>query len=462
MNRRAFEFPIILTAAILIGKAWTADAPSLPAPPMDYVESVPHSSHISMMITDFRYDQTPGEYDWTARHYDAVMSGQIAPYRKRNPAIKFYVYAENLIVIQESHKDSPEMFTAYYNDMKHWYQSHPRYKLEDAFLHDAAACPTSQPATMVCRIQFSWAEHARWVVNPGDEGLRAYNADRLHRIVTHHQRTNYDADGIFFDEHDSGFLSHWRKISIREYPVWSRYEDDIVGLLAWERKSLGKMIQLNTAEYITPLDQRMILAAGGTHMELANNPLNDFLEERWNFVDTLVQKGAYVEWVNAYTWENAGPWASIPAGNQPTSILRLKMAELCSYYMIVPAIASKVSLFMANDGWKTPHPRQWMKAIEVDVGHPLSPRVLVYEGKTGNGKPVRIWRREFGKALVFMRSKVSWDYNEYGDESGVSLKLPSGEKWYPLSGDGTLGSPATSVMLRNPEGMVFIKGSALR
>ncbi len=279
--------------------------------------------------------------------------------------------------------------------------------------------------------------------------------------MTHHQGTAYDADGIFFDEHDSGFLSHWKSVSIREYPVRSRYEDDIVGLLAWERKSLGKMIQLNTAEYITPLDQRMIVAAGGTHMELANNPLNDFLEERWKFVDTLVQKGAYVEWVNAYTWENTAPWNSIPGGNQPTSLLRLKMAELCSYYMIVPVIAGKVSLFTGNDGWRIPHPRQWMKAIEVDVGHPLASRVLAYEGKTRNGKPVRIWRREFGKALVFMRSKVSWDYDEYGDESGVSLNLPSGETWYPLSGNGTLGPPVTSVTLRNPEGMIFIKGSAL-
>ncbi len=438
---------------------WAAKTPL--KPPMDYVATVPHASHISMMATDFRYDQPPEEYDWTAKHYDRIMSGKIAEYRRRNPAIKFYVYAENLIVIQETHRDPPEIFTAYYNDMKHWYESHPAYKIEDAFLHNAAVCPAKKPKIRACRIQTTWAEHLRWVMNPGDAGLRAYNADRLHRIVTNLNQTGYDADGIFFDEHDSGVFSHWKTFSIREYPVWGRYEDDVIGLLTFERRALGKLIQLNTAEYISSMDQRMTLAAGSTHMELANNPLNDWLEDRWRFIDTLLQKGAYVEFVNAYTWKDAAVIPGLSRGNQPSPLLRFKMSELCSYYMVVPAVAANLSLFMGNDGWSVPMPQQWMKAIEVDVGHPLGPRTLAYQGKTSGGKPVRIWRREFGKALVFMRSKVSWDYNDYGDGSGVALNLPSGEKWHPLLGDGTLGPPATSVILRNPEGMIFIKGSAL-
>ena len=56
---------------------------------VDYLAVVPHSSHISMMATDFRSNQTAAEYDWNAAHYDQVMAGKIGEYRKRHAAIKF-------------------------------------------------------------------------------------------------------------------------------------------------------------------------------------------------------------------------------------------------------------------------------------------------------------------------------------------------------------------------------------
>ncbi len=426
--------------------------------PLDYQPSIPHSDHIATMLTDFRYDQTPAEYDWTAAHYDRVMGGKIAEYRQRNPAMKYYVYALNLSLIRESAGDPPEIFTAYYNDMKNWYAAHSEYKIEDAFLHDGKACPASREKTEACRIQVSWAAHARWIPNPGDAGLRAYDADRLRRAMLNVQGSGYNADGIFFDEHASGDFSHWRSLPIREYPEWNRYEDDVVGLLASERKGIGKLIQINTSEFITSIDQRMILAGGAAHMELSNNPLSDWLEERWKFVDTLLQKGAFVETVNAYSWGEAATLKLSP-GNQPTGVLRLKMAELCSYYMVVPSSPVNMALFMSNNGWDVPHSKEWLRALEVNVGHPVGPRVLAFEGKDANGKAVRVWRREFERALVFMRSKTSWDYNDYGDGTQVSLALPAGERWYPLHSDGSLGLPVTSVTLRNPEGMIFLKGS---
>jgi len=429
--------------------------------PLDFRPTEPHSDHITTMLTDWRYDQAASEYDWTAAHYDRVMGGKIAEYRRRNPAMQYYIYALNLTLIQESSKDPPEIFTAYYGDMKNWYAAHPAYKIEDAFLHDGTACPVSQEKTEGCRLQVTWANHTRWVPNPGDPGLRAYDVDRLRRAMLNVQGSGYNADGIFFDEHAEGDFSHWKSLSIREYPDWSRYEDDVVGLLAAERKGTGKLIQINTSVYLTSFDERMILAAGASHMELLNNPLSDFMEDRWKFVDTLLDKGAFLEVVNGYSWGEATSLKFSP-GNESSGVLRLKMAELCSYYMMVPSSPVNLALFMSNNGWEAPHPKEWMRALEVDVGHPVGPRKLAFQGTDPNGKVVRIYSREFDRALVFIRTKTSWDYNDYGDDAKISLKLPSGERWYPLRSDGTLGLPAACVTLRNPEGMIFLKGSTAK
>ncbi len=427
---------------------------------VDYLAVVPHSSHISMMATDFRSNQTAAEYDWNAAHYDQVMAGKIGEYRKRNAAIKFYVYALNLTVLQETTADPADSTMVYYKDMQKWYAAHTTYKIEDAFLHDGVVCPTAQTKTAACRIQVSWNVHVRWVINPGDAGLRLYNADRLKRITTNVGGSSYNADGVFFDEHDSGEFSHWKTFSIREYPVWTQYENDMVDLLASERKALGKVIQLNTAEYISAVDQRMILAAGAAHMELANNPLNDQMEARWSFIDTVLQKGALVEMVNAYTWADATAIATLSSGNQSTPQLRFKTTELCSYYMVVPASATKLTLYMANDGWSTPFSQQWLKSVEVDIGHPVTARSMVFQGKDPKGRAARIWSREFDKAVVYMRPKVGWDYNDYSDSTKITVALPSGQKWYPVLSDGTQGSAVTSVTLRNSEGMILIKGGA--
>ena len=129
-------------------------------------------------------------------------------------------------------------------------------------------------------------------------------------------------------------------------------------------------------------------------------------------------------------------------------------------YFVAPSSSSNLSMFMANNGWNTPFSQQWLKAVEVDIGHPLATRSLAYQG-TANGRTVHVWSREYEKALVFMRPKVSWNDSDYGDGSKISLNLPAGEKWYPLLSDGTLGNPVTSVTLRNPEGLILIKGSAI-
>ena len=262
-------------------------------------------------------------------------------------------------------------------------------------------------------------------------------------------------------ESSSGDFNYWKTFSIREYPVWSRYENDVVDLLVFERKSLGKIILINTSELIGPMEQRMVLAAGGAHMELLNNPFSNEMRERWSFIDVLLKQGAFVEMVNAYTWNGISRKPGFTPGSQMTRPMRLKMGELCSYYMVVPIPATNLAVDMVNDGWNDNYSWQWLRAIEADVGTPTGPRAIAYQGLDSLGKQILIWRREFDKAVVFMHYQKPWDYENYGDSTAFSLPLPSGETWYPLKGDGTLADPVTSVNIRNVEGVILFKGSAL-
>ncbi len=382
--------------------------------PTEYKPAIPHASHITMMLTDYRSRQIPSEYQWTGAHYDYVMSGNIDQYRKYAPGIQYYVYALNLTVIRETKADHADSQTVYYGDMQKWYAAHPQYNLEDAFIHDGASCPVPQPKTEGCRIQTAWGEHARWVINPGDPGLRVYNGERLRRITTHVQGTRYSADGVFFDEHGSGDFSYWRAYSIREYPSWSKYQDDVVELLAYEHKALGKIIQINTAESINPFEQRMIVAAGAVHMELLNNPFSNEMRERWAFIDAILRQGVFVEMVNAFSWTEINKNKYFPHGNESSPATRLKMAELCNYYMVVPHPASNLAMDMTNDGWDQSYAWQWIKAIEVDLGKPLGPRAVAYQGNDHQGKPLQVWFRDFERAMVFIRPQKPWDYVSYG------------------------------------------------
>jgi hypothetical protein len=457
-----FHFCHFLVGASLLFLLHSPARSQVPQPPVEFRPIIPHANHIVMMLTDYRNHQLPNEYAWNAAHFDYVMGGDIKQYRRFAPGIQYYVYALNLTLIRETRADYPDSQTTYYRDMQKWYAANPQYNLEDAFLHDASACPLSMPETEGCRIQTAWGEHARWVINPGNPGLRLYEASRLRRITTNVAGSGYSADGVFFDEHGSGDFSYWKTYSIREYPSWSRYQDDVVGLLSYEHRALGKMIQINTSESINPFEQRMIVAAGGVHMELINNPFSNEMRERWAFIDAILRQGVLVEMVNAYSWNEILKNKFYTRGNEANPATRLKLAELCNYYMVVPKSGNNLGMNMDNDGWDERFSLQWIKAVEVDLGKPLGPRALAYQGNDHQGKPLQVWYRDFEKAMVFIRFQKPWDYINYGDSTAISIDLPPDETWYPLKANGTLGDSISAVTIRNVEGAIVFKGSALK
>jgi uncharacterized repeat protein (TIGR01451 family) len=74
--------------------------------------------------------------------------------------------------------------------------------------------------------------------------------------------------------------------------------------------------------------------------------------------------------------------------------------------------------------------------------------------------------REFENALVLFKPLPSYQVTETGDPSITTHNIPATSdnptgRYYPLNSDGTLGPAITSITLRNTDGVILIKESAL-
>jgi hypothetical protein len=413
----------------------------------------PHWPHIRTMKTDFGLASIadPVEraqaYDWAASHYDHVVDGSAEEYKRRNPAIRLYPYLLNWSVIQPGHPGTG------YGAIEQWYADHPEYRLEDGLLHEAEACPDESLKTAGCRISIRIWDSDRWVVNPGDAGMRAYQQSRMRRAAAHH-------DGVFLDEHGASDLqSALKAIPMREYPGaagWARYLGDLVELIRLERAALApdQRLILNVWQDMTELDRDMALAAGGAHTEGLNNPREPIVS-RWQFVERLLADGLFVDFV---TPDFPHVPAGYSGGNQSSPLARAQLWMLASYYMVVPANPDRFS-FHINGGWSAPLREQWIGAQEVDVGRPVGERFLFAEGNDRRHRSYQVWGRKFDRALVLVRPAA---FDEEGlvfdDDTAVEISLPSDTTYHSLSPEGQVaGQPMRRITLRNSEAAIFIK-----
>ncbi len=424
-----------------------------------YSPTSPHWSHIRTMVTDFRIGyvsnvaQRNAERSWTAGHFDYVMSGDASAYKAINSTIRILPYALDWDVIQPGQEKSSALGSTYYPDMQQWFANHPQFALENAFVHVAG-----QPKSESTRLQFvSWGSR-KWVINPGDSGARAYVVDRIRRVVQ-------DADGVFFDSHSSGDVgTALGKQQMLEYSDRKLYEHDMVEYVRTISAAVApKVIMINTSEYMRPFDYAMITAAGAVHLERMNNPLNSGMPERWRWADSLLAHNVTVELVPLNSWNEAntarGVFSTFTPGDYSSKGERLKMFELASYYMVVPATPDQLLLDLENS-WKVPFETVWLKAQEYDVGHPRGARRALQTGRDPMGNGFTVWARDFDRALILARPSSSWRVKIFGDTTAVSVPLPNGQALRPLRGDGTLGPPVTSITLRNAEAAILIKSSA--
>jgi len=410
------------------------------------------------MVTDFRTQyvkppQQARERAWTAAHFDYVMSGDGGAYKALNPSVKTLPYALLWTVYAPGQKEQAKLSSGSYSDMAAWFDAHPSDTLEHAFLHKAGGTKTPND-----RLVFQiWDKQLRYALNPGDSGVRAYEADRMVRIAQ-------GSDGVFLDEFGAGGIHGHLKPGTLEYPELKGYDEDLTALLADIKHALGsRILMINTAEYRNPPDEAMILAAGAAHLERMNNPISGDVEGRMKFFSDLLDHDVLTELVSLDSWSEVnsrkGVFASYTPGDYSSSAERLKMFELATYYMVVPKKPDLLLLDLQN-AWTVPFSQVWLKAQEVNIGHPHAPRTLMATGVDATGHKYHVWSRDFDRALIVMRPVIGWDQQRFDDSTIVRVPLPRGQVLRPLRGDGTLGDPVTELALRNSEAVILLKEPA--
>lgn len=453
MFRGSLVVALGVMTAVALPQHPTGEPKPAVATPQSYSRKSPHWPHIRTMVTDYHSSgvkdaaQQRAERDWIADHADHVL-GEVD--RGRNPNVRLYSYALNLTSLQG--RDALNI-TA---DMQKWFASHRDFSFEDAFLHDDRLCPPPQPVSASCRLVMKRWNMDRWIFNPGDPGLRAYLIDRFARAAGHW-------DGFFFDEHDSGGMmdeacGKGNGSHSREYlgltDSCAAYFDTVVKLLEMERAALGpgKRIIINIAEYTRDFDLRMAVAAGGVQLELVNNPGRE-TEPRWDFIDSLLAKGAFVE----YSAPDPGNFPKdYPRGNYASPAHRWRLALLANYYMVVPDPPDNL-VFENERNFSEPFSRWWIKAQEVDIGRPLGRRRVYLSGVDGAGQKYRVYLREFERAYVVINPMILWSDKDFGDRSAVVLNLPGGKPLIPLFAEGNQGPPVTRIALRHAEAAILLK-----
>ena len=447
----------------------TQPAPPTPPPPVPptsagslysgYSPVSPHWPHIRTAVTDFYYAWNGSERQWSAQHYDLAMSGNGSAWKAINPAVQHYAYVllQGTLLPSSTPSDGAP-FTQWYDDAVRWYATHTQYNIETAFLHRAG-----QPATLANRLRpFGWDTYI-WIINPGDPGVIAYQTDRFRKLAA-------NEDGLFIDVQGSGDLSRYLldatgrsseyTNSGTTWPPTGQYYTDYVALLRTLKSAVGsKVLQPNTAMYAFDADYANVTAAGATHMEKSNNPLNSGLPSTWSWIDRLLGGSASVNFVDAIDYSDMSGVSGRLGGGRDSAFHRVKMAELASYYMVVPHSPDKLQLQLVNE-WSRPFSTVWITAQEANIGHPTVVRRQVTDGIAATdplGQHVAVYERDFDRALVIIRPQTGWGTQRYDDASAISIPLPTGETWLPLNADGTLGAPVTSVKLRNAEAAILIK-----
>ena len=448
-------------------------APPPPPPPLPptsagslysgYSTVSPHWPHIRTALTDFYYSWNGTERLWAAQHYDLAMSGSGPAWKAGNPGVQHYAYVllQGTLLPASTPSDGAP-FTQWYDDAVRWYAAHTQYNIETAFLHRAGQQPT-----FANRLKpFGWDTYI-WIINPGDPGLIAYQTDRFRKLAS-------NEDGLFIDVQGSGDLSRYLvdatgrsseyTTSGTTWPPTGQYYTDYVALLRTLKSAVGaKTLQPNTAMYAFDPDFANVTAAGATHMEKSNNPLNSGLPDTWRWIDRLLGASASVNFVDAIDYSDMGGVAPRLGGGRDSAYRRVKMAELASYYMVVPHAPDKLQLQLVNE-WSRPFSTVWITAQEANIGHPTAVRRQVSDGIASSdplGQRVLVYARDFDRALVIVRPQTGWGTQRYDDASAVSVPLPTGVTWLPLHADGTLGAPVTTIKLRNAEAAILIKQNTI-
>ncbi|MHB1425746.1 MAG: Ig-like domain-containing protein [Gemmataceae bacterium] len=285
----------------------------------------------------------------------------------------------------------------------------------------------------------------RFVTNPGDAAFRAWAAG----YETQYLDSNPLAAGLFMD--NSGGNSPSASSVIE--PV-SSYATDYATLLYEIGRAIApKWILANTAgggSNANPTVQKV----QGYFEEFAIRPLSANYRQFENLAALVATRS---------TLAAPPPLAvldSSPQGGSPTDP-RTELAALAYYYLL-----SAPNTFLDYNGGYDPSgawSNHWFPAMKANIGQPTGSWSLFASGidPSNSSLTYQIYQRSFTNGLVLYKP-LSYGNGVSGTTANATATTEAlGGTYYPLQADGTLGAPITSITLRNGEGAILIKDSAV-
>jgi Bacterial Ig domain len=285
----------------------------------------------------------------------------------------------------------------------------------------------------------------RPATNPSNAAFRSWAADFHVRLL----KSTPLADGLFVD--NSGGKAPALAGDVIEST--SSYAVDYASMLNGVGRAIApKWLMGNTSGGGTNADP-FIQQNTAYFEEFLLRPL----AQNWQQFEDLAQNLAHR--ANLRTPQPYAVLDSLPTGGSPTDP-RTQLATLAQYYLL----ADPNSTFLDFYGGYSPSSswsQHWSRAAAYDVGTPTSGWSLFATNvDPGNhALTYRIYQRQYSNALVLYKP-LSYNVAAsapglLGSSSATTHRLPG--TYRPLRADGSLGSPTTSVSLRNGEGAILIK-----
>lgn len=414
------------------------------------------------------------ECQWWVAHFDGGHCGYFYPYigmiKYYNPDFMLLCYQfchfvdcsndselNNLLTFCESNGYNYEnCFLHYYDDTE--------IEAGDTTIFIPGWCGGSADSASQARIRaYIWASWY-FLYNVAYEGLREYQADRIRQITETSYQPNPDYppiyfDGLYYDCHNSSLYANNPNYggTILEYMADKNgakipyMEDRIEMMRIIKQRSPNKVHLPNISVYADEWAFREALVTDGAFLEFKPNIRQTGQPENWDFTRQLVDSGKIV--VIAPPAKKDSP--EIPRGSYSTHHDRINIFYLADYYM---QKERDLVYFSRCGGWDEPFSQSvWFPAMEYDVGQPIDGYYLWSSGTDPNGVEYAIYGRQYTKAWILLRPKAKWDYDDYGDGTGVTCNLNG--VYCPLTSDGTLLTSTEQFTFRNAEAAILIPDS---
>jgi hypothetical protein len=149
---------------------------------------------------------------------------------------------------------------------------------------------------------------------------------------------------------------------------------------------------------------------------------------------------------------------SLATGGSPTDP-RTQLATLAEYYMMADPKTTFLDFYGGQEP-ATSWSRHWSNAVTFDVGQPIGGWSLFASGRDPSALSLNyhVYERHYTNALVLYKplSHTQGVRNDGKLGSNTATVHRLNGTYRPLRADGTLGSPVSSITLRNGEGAILI------